>query len=130
MNIINEKYHEQFYLLSLSQIYSRKINKALKITLDAESPYAIDYKFFIYTVCGSPLPPSPRALLCWLLRGNVCYMHKAICMQNYFAAKEPCAVLYRKLHSAINQRSYSYWWEKRDIILSSQGSLITSCSQG
>jgi len=47
------------------------------------------------------LPPSPHALICWLLGGNVCYMHKAIFMQSYFVDNEPCAVLYRKLHSAI-----------------------------
>jgi hypothetical protein len=56
----------------------------------------------------------------------MCYMHKAICMQRFFVAKEPCTALYRKLHSAINQRSYGYWWEKRDIILSNHDRLILS----
>jgi len=124
MNIINGRYHEQFYLLFLSQVYLRKSNKALKIILNAVTPYAIKYKFFIFTVCG--YLPSPNALICWLLGGNICYMHKAICMQRYFVAKETRAVLCRKLHSAINQRSHGYWWEKRDIILSNQDRLILS----
>jgi hypothetical protein len=45
-------------------------------------------------------------------------------MQRYFVTKELRAVLYRKLHSAINQRSYGYWCEKRDIIV--QDRLILS----
>jgi septum formation inhibitor-activating ATPase MinD len=70
MDIINDKYYEQFYLLPLSQVHSREIINALQINLDAESLYAIKYKLFIFTICGSP---SPHALV--LVAGRQFMLH-------------------------------------------------------